>query len=124
MKDYRQRYGDPELYVLHCSKAHHSTGQRCVLCTKKSEEIHHAYYVGGNKDEVGINTFPVCRSCHTSRCHDSGVWYPHHDHMKSRNNDEFIFHLRSRYLFVSQVFSCTKGNLKYAGKFQSKRKKT
>ena len=129
MKDYQQRYGDSELYVLHCSKAHHSTGQRCVLCTKKSEQIHHAYYIGNNKDVVGLNTFPVCEKCHRDVCHSSNVWIRHHDHMKSRNTEDFIFHLKTRYLFVSQIFNEPKGVLSYGRKstkrvYKKKRKKT
>ncbi len=103
------RYGEPKKYIMNCAKAHEATGQRCVLCTKKSEEIHHGYY--GN-DRVGVSTFPVCRSCHTTKCHDPKNWIPERDHMKSRNTSIFLAYLQHSYLFTAKIFSKKNGAIK------------
>ncbi|AND75650.1 hypothetical protein [Nostoc phage A1] len=121
----KQRYGDrnnPE-YVDLCYRTHKSCGDRCVICTKKSVEIHHAYYLGYKNDKPGVNVFAICRHCHTSQCHRYNTWLPDYDEpMKSRNTEEFITYLRQRFLFVSQAFNGIKGVMSYYGIPKNKRR--
>ena len=109
VRNTQRYYGD---YKERCRKAHESTGQRCVICSKKSEEIHHSSY--GN-DVIGKTIFAVCRHCHETIAHDPKNWRPNKDPMKSRNTQEFSEWLRVKYLYVCRVHNPLKGKLSYRG---------
>ncbi|MBD2536875.1 hypothetical protein H6G97_49705 [Nostoc flagelliforme FACHB-838] len=80
-----------------CAYAHRKTHNYCVVClTKKSEEIHHAYY--GN-DVIGVSTFSTCYRCHHEICHSPINWIknPSNPVWGNRNTDDFITRLRLGY---------------------------
>ncbi|QLF85054.1 hypothetical protein [Nostoc phage YongM] len=121
----RQRYGDRNdpKYIDLCYRTHKSSGNRCVICSKKSEEVHHGYYSGVENDTPGVNTFAVCKQCHDNVCHSSINWIPNHDNpMKSTNTKKFLVFLRQRFLFISQAFNGIKGVMSYYGKPTNKRR--
>ena len=95
--NWNARYGNPKEYKKQVAIAHRKTHNYCVVClTKKSEEIHHAYY--GN-DVIGVSTFPTCISCHDEICHSPTNWIknPSNPVWGNRNTDEFITRLRLGY---------------------------
>lgn len=66
--DWNDRYGNPKEYRKQVAIAHRKTHNYCVVClTKKSEEIHHAYY--GN-DVIGVSIFSACYRCHNEICQE------------------------------------------------------
>jgi hypothetical protein len=115
MQTHRERYyTDVEgSYYKRCNKAHKATGQRCVICLKKSTNVHHASY--GN-DIVGKTIFPVCHSCHETVCHHQTNWIIHKDKMKSRNTPAFTEYLQMQFAFIEIVHTPTKGKLTYSTK--------
>jgi hypothetical protein len=95
--DWNARYGNLKKYKKQVAIAHRKTHKYCVVClTKKSEEIHHAYY--GN-DVIGVSTFPTCYRCHDEICHSPTNWIknPSNPVWGNRNTDEFITRLRLGY---------------------------
>ncbi|MFN6455734.1 MAG: hypothetical protein RM022_026540 [Nostoc sp. EfeVER01] len=95
--NWNARYGNPKEYKKQVAIAHRKTHNYCVVClTKKSEEIHHAYY--GN-DIIGQSTFPTCYRCHNEICHSPINWIKSRSNpvWGNRNTDEFITRLRLGY---------------------------
>lgn len=103
----------PPNYNQICQMAHQSSGQRCVVCFKKSTHIHHARY---GFDSPGVTVFPVCRKCHDNVCHASINWIMSVDRMKSRNTKEFTKWLQDRFLYIYHAHIPLKGKLKYVPK--------
>ncbi|MCC5669229.1 hypothetical protein LC653_36670 [Nostoc sp. CHAB 5784] len=95
--NWNARYGNSKEYRKQVAIAHRKTHNYCVVClTKKSEEIHHAYY--GN-DVIGVSTFPTCYRCHDEICHSPTNWIknPSNPVWGNRNTEEFITRLRLGY---------------------------
>ncbi|QVQ57088.1 hypothetical protein ELBI_83 [Anabaena phage Elbi] len=116
------RYGkrDNPDYIDLCYRTHKASGNRCVVCTKKSKEIHHAYYCGVKKDTPGVNVFAVCQHCHDSYCHASNRWIQNYDNpMLNRNDETTLLELRQRFIFVSSLFNGIKGVMSYYGQPKS-----
>lgn len=107
-KSKSERY--PPNYYEICGDAHKDIGQRCTLCLKKSQVIHHAAY---GRDKPGYTVFPVCIKCHNNCCHSPANWVRHTDKMKSHNTPEFTEYLRMQYLMVQTVHNPLHGELKY-----------
>jgi hypothetical protein len=107
-------YTDNEgTYYDRCRTSHKETGQRCVICLKKSQTTHHAAY--GN-DVPGVTIFAVCKTCHNNICHDPKNWLPHRDKMLSCNTPAFTKYLQRQYLFTKTVHNSLHGELKYTKK--------
>lgn len=95
--NWNARYGNPKHYRKFLAIAHKKTHNYCVVClSRRSEQIHHAYY--GN-DIIGISTFPTCASCHSLVCHSPTNWVICRSNpvWGNRNTDEFITRLRLGY---------------------------
>ncbi|MGA1256913.1 MAG: hypothetical protein ACO3YX_07885, partial [Candidatus Nanopelagicaceae bacterium] len=95
--NFNKRYGNPKKYRQQCAIAHASTHSLCCVCmTRKSQELHHAFY--GN-DIIGVSVYPVCISCHRAICHSPENWIKdHHNPLwKNRNTEEFIERLQLGY---------------------------
>lgn len=95
--NWNARYGNPAKYRKQVAIAHKRTHNYCVVClSRRSEQIHHAYY--GN-DAIGISTFPTCAICHSSVCHSPSNWIICRSNpvWGNRNTDEFITRLRLGY---------------------------
>lgn len=110
-KNYEARYYGK--YKERCLKTHQLCGQRCVICSQKSEEIHHSEY--GN-DIPGKTIFALCKSCHENKAHHPDNWRSNKNPMLSRNTKEFSDFLRVKYLYIRKVHNVTKGGLIYRGK--------
>ena len=108
-RDKDRYYGN---YQERCRITHESQGQRCCLCFKKSQEIHHASY--GN-DVPGVTIFALCLDCHKI-AHTGKNWIWNRDKMKSRNSASFRNKLRKGYLKCQMVILPNIGNMCYNGR--------
>lgn len=95
--NFNKRYGNLKKYRQQCAIAHKSTHGLCCVCmTRKSQEIHHAFY--GN-DIIGVSTYPVCAKCHQTICHSPENWIKDHQNpvWKNRNTMQFTQRLQLGY---------------------------
>lgn len=72
--DWKQRYGNMDVYKILCARTHAATNGVCCVCMKAaSEVIHHTRYLGP-QDSPGSNVFAVCVCCHKHYCHNRHNW--------------------------------------------------
>lgn len=112
------RYGERWRYDATWKRqAHEKVGHICCLCAKRrSVSLHHARYVDDNgkklvdREEVGIDVFPVCEKCHDSILHSASAWYRDKADpvWQNRNREEYQLLLKSRFSKLSKLYRKSK----------------
>ncbi|MFL9458571.1 MULTISPECIES: hypothetical protein [Nostocales] len=106
-----ERYcgGDIEEYKKRCATAHEqhlSVKSLCCYCLReKAVEIHHTNYKKSGQDEVGVNWFFLCDSCHSLEvAHHPKNWIKDKEDpvWKSANTEEFTERLKLGYRLLYQ----------------------